>query len=147
MIWGSGTTNGRGPRYAEAALSDTRMPVVLRTTLQAVRSGDLSGAYGQFALNGVRRSFFTKWFAAVDDRDARCDRALILDARVFHPLNALGWTSWQAAGTRRWPPRYATYVRSMHGWASSLNVPADWLEWLLFHLNGHVDETCAPLEC
>lgn len=147
MIWGSGTTNGRGPRYAEAALSDTRMPAVLRTTLQAVRSGDLSRAYGQFALNGVRRSFFTKWFAAVDDRDARCDRALILDARVFHSLNALGWTSWQAAGTRRWPPRYATYVRSMHGWASSLNVTADWLEWLLFHLNGHVDETCAPLEC
>ncbi|RNG16621.1 hypothetical protein EEJ42_30580 [Streptomyces botrytidirepellens] len=32
--------------------------------------------------------------AAVHDRDARCDRALILDARVFHSLNALGWTSW-----------------------------------------------------
>ncbi|MFD0650992.1 hypothetical protein I1A49_21355 [Streptomyces malaysiensis subsp. malaysiensis] len=139
MIWGSGTTNGRGPRYTEAALSDARLPTVLRTTRQAVRSGDLSGAYRQFVLNGVRRSFSTKWFAAVDDRDVGCARALILDSRVLHSLNALGWSSWQAAGTRRWPPRYATYVSSMHGWASSLGVTADWLEWLLFHLNGRVD--------
>ncbi|GAA2304847.1 hypothetical protein Scani_12230 [Streptomyces caniferus] len=55
MIWGSGTTNGRGPRYTEAALSDDRMPAVLRTTREAVRDGDLSGAYRQFVLNGVGR--------------------------------------------------------------------------------------------
>ncbi|MFG2671432.1 hypothetical protein [Streptomyces sp. NPDC048445] len=140
MIWGSGTTNGRGPRYTEAAVSDARMPAVLRTTCQAVRSGDLSEAYRQFVLNGVRRSFFTKWFAAVDDRDTACDRALILDDRVLRSLNALGWSSWEAAGTRHWPTRYATYVSSMHGWAASLGVTADWLEWLLFHLNGRVDE-------
>ncbi|WP_455360781.1 8-oxoguanine DNA glycosylase OGG fold protein [Streptomyces sp. SYSU K21746] len=140
MIWGSGTTNGRGPRYTEAALSDARMPDVLRTTREAVRDGDLSGAYRQFVLNGVGRSFFTKWFAAVDERDATCDRALILDDRVFRSLNALGWSSWKAAGTRHWPTRYATYVSSMHGWAVSLGVTADWLEWLLFHLNGRVDE-------
>ncbi|MFF7100001.1 hypothetical protein ACFY9X_07420 [Streptomyces nigra] len=139
MIWGSGTTNGRGPRYTEAALSDARMPAVLRITREAVRDGDLSGAYRQFVLNGVGRSFFTKWFAAVDDRDTTCDRALILDDRVFRSLNALGWSSWKAAGTRHWPTRYATYVSSMHGWASSLGVTADWLEWLLFHLNGCVD--------
>jgi hypothetical protein len=140
MIWGSGTTNGRGPRYTEAALSDARMPAVLRSTCQAIRDSDLSRAYRQFVLNGVRRSFFTKWFAAVDDRDATCERALILDDRVFRSLNALGWSSWKAAGTRHWPTRYATYVSSMHGWALSLGVTADWLEWLLFHLNGRVDE-------
>ncbi|WP_405890254.1 hypothetical protein OG427_17860 [Streptomyces sp. NBC_00133] len=140
MIWGSGTTNGRGPRYTEAALSDARMSTVLRTTREAVREGDLSGAYRQFVLNRVGRSFFTKWFAAIDDRDATCDRALILDDRVFRSLNALGWSSWKAAGTRHWPTRYATYVSSMHGWASALGVTADWLEWLLFHLNGRVDE-------
>lgn len=125
MIWGSGTTNGRGPRYTEVALSDVRMPTVLRATREAVRDGDLSGAYRQFVLNGVGRSFFTKWFAAVDDRDATCDRALILDDRVFRSLNALGWSSWKAAGTRHWPTRYATYVSSMHRWASSLGVTAD----------------------
>ncbi|QKW28176.1 hypothetical protein HUT11_20130 [Streptomyces seoulensis] len=141
MIWGSGTTNGRGPRYTEAALSDPRMPAVLQTTRDAVRKGDLSEAYRRFALNGVGRSFFTKWFAAVDDRDAPCDRALILDHRVFRSLNALGWTSWEAAGTRHWPARYAAYVSSMHDWASSLGVTAEWLEWLLFDLNGRVDES------
>ncbi|MDX2707336.1 hypothetical protein PV350_31450 [Streptomyces sp. PA03-6a] len=140
MIWGSGTTNGRGPRYTEAALSDARMPAVLWITRQAVRDGDLSGAYRQFVLDGVRRSFFTKWFAAVDDRDATCDRALILDDRVLRSLNALGWSSWKAAGTRHWPTRYAIYVSSMYGWALSLGVTADWLEWLLFHLNGRVHE-------
>ncbi|MER6568391.1 hypothetical protein ABT288_20010 [Streptomyces sp. NPDC001093] len=140
MIWGSGTTNGRGPRYTEAALSDARMPGVLRATREAVRDGDLSRAYRQFALKGVRRSFFTKWFAAVDDRNATWDRALILDDRVFRSLNALGWSSWKAAGTRHWPTRYVTYVSSMHGWASALGVTADWLEWLLFYLNGRVDE-------
>lgn len=142
MIWGSGTTNGRGPRYTETALSDPRLPTVLRTTRQAVRSGDLSEAYRQFVLNGVGQSFFTKWFAAVDDRDNECDRALILDTQVFHSLNALKWFSWQAAGTRHWPTRYTTYVSTMHGWASSLGVTADRLEWLLFHLNGHLDGPC-----
>ncbi|MGW7510665.1 8-oxoguanine DNA glycosylase OGG fold protein [Streptomyces massasporeus] len=141
MIWGSGTTNGRGPRYTDAALSDPRMPTILRTTREAVRDGDLSGAYRKFVLKGVGRSFFTKWFAAVDDRKAACYRALILDDRVFRSLNALGWSSWKAAGTHHWPTRYATYVSAMHGWASSMGVTAGWLEWLLFHLNGHVDET------
>ncbi|MCC0580203.1 8-oxoguanine DNA glycosylase OGG fold protein [Streptomyces californicus] len=141
MVWGSGTTNGRGPRYTEAALSDPRLPRVLRTTRHAVRSGDLSGAYRQFVLSGVGRSFFTKWFAAVDDREATCERALILDNRVFRSLNALGWSSWKAAGTRHWPTRYTTYVSAMHVWASELGVTPDWLEWLLFHLNGHVSET------
>ncbi|MFF2022365.1 hypothetical protein ACFVW2_11255 [Streptomyces sp. NPDC058171] len=140
MIWGSGTTNGRGPRYTEAALSDPRLPGVLRTTREAVRGGDLSGAYRQFVLKGVGRSFFTKWFAAVDDRAVPCDRALILDDRVLRSLNALGWYSWDAAGTRHWPTRYVAYVTSLHDWASSLGVAPDRLEWLLFHLNGHVDE-------
>ncbi|MGW0928098.1 8-oxoguanine DNA glycosylase OGG fold protein [Streptomyces sp. NPDC002644] len=141
MVWGSGTTNGRGPRYTEAALSDPRLLAVLGTTRQAVRDGDLGSAYQQFILRGVGRSFFTKWFAAVDDRDSTGERALILDDRVFRSLNALGWSSWRAAGTRRWPTRYEVYVSSMHAWASSLGVTAEWLEWLLFHLNGRVDET------
>lgn len=140
MVWGAGTTNGRGPRYTDAALSDSRMATVLQATRQLVREGDLSTAYGRFVLNGVRRPFFTKWFAAVDDRDSDCDRALILDARVFCSLNALGWSSWEAAGTRHWPTRYTTYVSAMHGWARSFGVTADWLEWLLFYLNGRVDE-------
>ena len=106
MIRGAGTSNGRGPRYTSAALSDARLPHVLKTTQSAVRAGELSRAYEQFTLRGVRRSCFTKWFAAVDDRADECERALILDDRVFRSLNALGWSSKEAAGTRRWPTRY-----------------------------------------
>jgi hypothetical protein len=43
-IWGSGTTNGRGPRYTHAALSDDRLPDVLQRTRTAARAGDLRTA-------------------------------------------------------------------------------------------------------
>ncbi|WP_256215972.1 hypothetical protein [Streptomyces sp. Ag109_O5-10] len=139
MIWGAGTTNGRAPRYTSAALGDTRMPHVLEATRSAVRVGELTRAYTEFTLRGVGRSFFTKWFATVDDRDAECERALILDDRVLRSVNALGWSSREAAGTRRWSARYAAYTGAMHEWAGSLSVTAPWLEWLLFDLNGHVE--------
>ncbi|MFG2951060.1 8-oxoguanine DNA glycosylase OGG fold protein [Streptomyces adustus] len=139
MIWGAGITNGRGPRYTSAALGDARLAHVLEATRSAVRVGELTRAYSEFTLRGVQRSFFTKWFATVDDRDAECERALILDDRVFHSLNALGWSSKKAAGTRRWPARYTAYVGAMHEWAGSLGVTAAWLEWLMFDLNGHVE--------
>jgi hypothetical protein len=138
MIWGSGTTNGRGPRYTADALSDPRLPHVLRTTCHAVRAGELEAAYDAFALRGVGRSFFTKWFAAVDDGAGPGDRALILDNRVLRSLNALGWTSIEAAGTRRRSARYAAYVRAVHTRAGPLEVPAPRLEWLMFHLNGQI---------
>lgn len=143
MIWGSGTTNGRGPRYTSAALSDTRLADVLRDTRASVRSGNLEAAYTRFALNGVGRSFFTKWFAAVDDRGRDADRALILDVRVFRSLNALGWSSREAAGVSHWPTRYAVYVSTMHAWARELGVTAEWLEWLLFDRNGRVSVEAA----
>ncbi|MFG2939686.1 hypothetical protein [Streptomyces sp. NPDC048282] len=139
MIWGAGTTNGRAPRYTSAAHGDARLPHVLEATRSAVRGGELTRAYTEFTLRGVRRSFFTKWFATVDDRDAESERALILDDRVFRSLNALGWSSKEAAGTRRWSARYVAYVGAVHEWAGSLGVPAAWLEWLLFDLNGRTE--------
>ncbi|MFJ7041996.1 hypothetical protein ACIQVC_01110 [Streptomyces sp. NPDC101112] len=138
MIWGSGTTNGRAPRYTGAALGDPRLPGVLDTTRDAVRSGELGRAYAEFRVRGVGRSFFTKWFAAVDDRGPGHAYALILDDRVFRSLNALGWSSREAAGTRLRPARYVAYVTAMHDWAAALDVTADWLEWLMFDLNGRV---------
>jgi hypothetical protein len=59
MIWGSGTTNGRAPRYTGAALGDPRLPGVLDTTRDAVRAGELGRAYAEFRVRGVGRSFFT----------------------------------------------------------------------------------------
>jgi hypothetical protein len=137
MIWGSGTTNGRGPRYTAAALADKRLPMVLFGTRSLVRVGDLTGAYRRFRVDGVGRSFFTKWFAAVDNGSG-AERALILDDRVLRTLNALGWVSWRALGTTSRASRYAAYVRVMHLWAEALDVDPAWLEWLMFALNGKV---------
>lgn len=137
MIWGSGVTNGRGPRYTGAALDDPRLTEVLSRTRRLVRSGDLASAYEQFRVTGIGRAFFTKWFAAVDDGSAN-ERALILDSRVFQTLNALGWVSHKVAGTKGWSTRYVTYVRAMHSWAEDLNVEPSWLEWLMFDLSGDV---------
>jgi hypothetical protein len=144
MIWGSGTTNGRGPRYTAAALSDQRLAGVLSCTAALVRSGDLASAYTEFGIRGIGRPFFTKWFAAVDDGSAG-ERALILDSRVLQTLNALGWVSHKAAGTKNWPVRYVTYVRAMHSWAEVLDVEPSWLEWLMFDLKGRVQAgvTCS----
>ncbi|WUT79269.1 hypothetical protein OG896_36155 [Streptomyces sp. NBC_00669] len=144
MIWGSGATNGRGPRYTEVALSDPRLTGVLSRTAALVRSGDLASAYTQFRIRGIGRPFFTKWFAAVDDGSSR-ERALILDSRVLRTLNALGWVSYKAAGTKNWPIRYVTYVRAMHSWAEVLEVEPSWLEWLMFDLKGDVpaEATCS----
>jgi hypothetical protein len=144
MIWGSGTTNGRGPRYTAAALSDQRLAGVLSRTAALVRSGDLAPAYTEFRIRGIGRPFFTKWFAAVDDGSAR-ERALILDSRVLQTLNALGWVSYKAAGTKNWPVRYVTYVRAMHSWAEVLDMEPSWLEWFMFDLKGRVpaEVTCS----
>lgn len=135
MIWGSGTTNGRGPRNTEKALSDAQLSPTLLRTYGMVRAGDLVGAYRSFRIAGVGFPFFTKWFAAVDDGSAG-DRALILDSRVFATLNELGWMSWQSAGTPNRAMRYAVYVHQMNLWARALDVDPPWLEWLLFKLNG-----------
>ncbi|WP_079123389.1 hypothetical protein [Streptomyces abyssalis] len=137
MIWGSGTTNGRGPRYTEMALCDARLRGTLARTCELVRAGDLVGAYRAFRVAGVGSPFFTKWFAAVDDGSGM-ERALILDSRVFNTLNGLGWVSWKAAGTRTRAVRYAAYVHQMHSWARALDVDPSRLEWVMFHLNGEV---------
>ncbi|MCG7210746.1 hypothetical protein [Streptomyces arenae] len=143
MIWGSGTTNGRGPRYTKAALEDRQLLSALVGTRAKVCAGDLEGAYRGFRVNGVGRSFFTKWFAVVDDGSA-AERALILDDRVFRTLNALGWVSWRAAGTRNRAARYVAYVRDMHSWAKELDVAPAWLEWLMFDLSGNVPSQEGP---
>lgn len=47
MAWGSGTTNGRGPRYTEAALSSVEKPALtaLREARRLLQAGDIADAY------------------------------------------------------------------------------------------------------
>ena len=137
MIWGSGTTNGRGPRYTKMALESAELDGVLAATAILVAENRLAEAYRAFRVTGVGPAFFTKWFWAVGS-NRRGHQALILDARVWRSLGALGWNSIEAAGTRRRGERYVAYVEEMHDCARALSTDAEKIEIFLFQANGNL---------
>jgi len=113
------------------------MPSLVRTR-EMVLGGDPGEAYVSFRSTGVGPAFYTKWFWAVGlDRNLN-PTPLILDARVWASLGALGWDSRESAGSRRWKHRYPAYLTAMEGWAS--NLPdvkgAEHLEQMLFQWAG-----------
>lgn len=131
MLWGSGTSNGRGPRYAAAALSDDRLVGVLRETAELVRSGDLAQAHRRFRVHGIGPSFLTKWFWALGlSTDAR-PRPLILDSIVAGTLADLSLRPWPLYGGGA-PGRYVDYVRLLDEWSNKLPVSAEGIEQVLF---------------
>lgn len=135
MLWGSGTSNGRGPRYTAAALEEGSglMPSLARTR-EMVLGGDPGEAYVSFRSKGIGPAFYTKWFWAVGLGRDLSPTPLILDARVWASLGALGWDSRKSAGSRRWKDRYPAYLAAMEGWASNLADvnDAEHLEQTLF---------------
>ncbi|MFF0371262.1 hypothetical protein [Micromonospora sp. NPDC005087] len=142
MVWGSGTSNTRSLRNTPAALAAVRCADQLRQAAELCRSSDLVRAYTRFALPGVRRSFFTKWFAFAGVEPGRSWQPLILDDRVLATLNhTFGVTLKDVAGERRWSHRYAAYVHCMHNWSAELQVrgvscTAERLEWIMFRHGG-----------
>ena len=154
MMWGSGTTNGRGPRYLADALADDPLDTMLDESAQHIREESPQEAYRCFRLHGVGPSFFTKWFWAVglgapslSDSESGGESAerlaartpLILDNRVKKSANALGWT-FRATGSR-WPDRYFQYLVATQHWARTLSseaptITAEHVEWLLFDRRG-----------
>lgn len=139
MLWGSGTSNGRSPRYTAEALDDSRLVPSLAATRELVLTGDPGQAYVTFRSRGIGPAFYTKWFwAAGLDRDLS-PTPLILDARVWASLGALGWDSRESAGSRRWKDRYPAYLAAMERWAGS-ELPgvrnAEHLEQMLFRWAG-----------
>ncbi len=132
QMWGSGTTNGRGPRFTHAALTDPRLTDTLSATRELARAGELAGAYRAFRLSGVGPSFFTKWlWSSTLDIDPQ-RRPLILDVRVIESINALGWELRRAA--RRWADRYEAYVDFAHEIAAATTsvASAEHVEAMLF---------------
>lgn len=141
QMWGSGTSNGRGPWRTSQGLASTNLTTLLVTTEAAVRAAqsyqDLGHAYRKFTLEGSGESFFTKWFWTV----SLCERTLafrplILDYRVRWVLGRIlrGRQEWFAQGGAT---RYCRYVRLMHEAAvliadSCEHIDAEKLEWLLF---------------
>lgn len=139
MIWGSGTSNGRGPRYTAAALDDERLLPSLVKSRHLILAGDPAGAYASFRSRGVGPAFFTKWFwAAGLDQDLD-PMPLILDARVWASLAALEWSSRDAAGSNRRAKRYVAYLESMGRWVAA-GLPgvatAEQLEQVMFRWAG-----------
>lgn len=138
MIWGSGTSNGRGPRNTAAALGDERLVPSLRESRRMILEGDPGGAYASFR-SRVGPAFFTKWFwAAGLDRDLH-PTALILDSRVWASLRALQWNSREAAGINRWAKRYVAYLKARGRWTAA-SLPgvetAEQLEQAMFSRAG-----------
>ncbi len=136
MLWGSGTTNGRGPRYTAAALGDPNLIAVLARTAESARQGHLEQGYADFRVSGVGRSFLTKWLWAVA---LPCDMArppLILDDRVIATANRLGYYFRPTA--HRWAKRYEIFCDRAAEWAQevgaglSTRVTPEHIEMLLF---------------
>ena len=100
MMWGSGTTNGRGPRNTNAALSTHGVLDTLREARARVLDGDAGRAYGLHKrIGGVGPSFLTKWLWVVGSTADVVPRPLIQDQLVWNGLGKLGWDSLRA------PPR------------------------------------------
>jgi hypothetical protein len=140
MIWGSGTSNGRCPRYTASALADARLIPSLIATRQLVLEGRPGAAYARFRTDGVGPSFFTKWFWVSGIDRGLSPTPLILDDRVWASLAALGWDSRVAAASRRRNDRYEAYLESMERWAAA-KLPgistAEQLEQVLFAWSGN----------
>jgi hypothetical protein len=143
MMWGSGTTNGRGPRNTSLALRDPRLADTLGLTQELVLAGNPEGAYAAFRVDGLGPSFFTKWLWAVALGTKITPTPLILDERVWASLGALGWSSLEAAGSRRRALRYRAYLETMADWARAdlpgITSPED-LEEVLFQWRGRDDD-------
>jgi hypothetical protein len=101
MIWGSGTSNGRGPWRTAQGLTSRELCPVLQMSVRDLGNpysfDNFAGAYGDFRLTGSGESFFTKWFWAVSLCNPRpTARPLILDVRVRHVLKQVlaGYNGW-----------------------------------------------------
>jgi hypothetical protein len=159
MAWGSGTSAPRSYRHTAAALADDRLYPTLRHTAELCRgSGEmtvLEEAYTAFRVDGVGRSFFTKWFrfAGREAVEPRAWQPLILDDRVLATLNrTLGTSTQELAGSHRWKSRYRAYVETLNEWADEVRhdgiaVTADRLEWIFFCHNGLTDVSAPSGRC
>jgi hypothetical protein len=116
MIWGSGTSNGRGPMNTAAALHDERLGEALKASHSHVVSERVPEAYRVFRVHRVGPSFFTKWFWAAGLAQPLRLTPLILDSRVWDALGAVRWNSIDAAGSRLRRERYAAYLVAMDRW-------------------------------
>ena len=136
MMWGSGTTNGRGPRYTSKALKESELVAVLIKVRELLLSSRISDAYDLHRrIPGVGPSFHTKLLWVIgSDIENLSPRPLILDDVVWKGLKAIGWNSRKAAGTNRRGKRYEAYLKACEVLASEKECTAEEIEYSLFKL-------------
>lgn len=134
MMWGSGTTNGRGPRNTQSALATANSIDTLIEVHSALQGGEIPRAYDLHRkLRGLGPSFHTKWLWLMGRVTGTTPQSLILDARVWATLSRLEWSSLMASGgDRRWGQRYVAYLRACELWARDAGVDAEDIEYTLF---------------
>ncbi len=144
MMWGSGTTNGRGPWRTSQGLRFPQIHKSLQTTRQRIADGDLKSAFamlsfGPLKIPGCGEAFFTKWIWAASLTETEPPiRPLILDARVKASLKkSTGPTKWVTGADG-----YLNYCLTLDAVAQRLTdstrlagITSEKVEWLLFDRN------------
>jgi hypothetical protein len=144
VMWGYGNKSARGPRYANAALSSSRLNPALDAATNAIGARNLAGAWLAFArarVPGYNQGFFTKYlyFAARGDPLWEV-RPLIYDSLVRDALSFLA--DWLGAniGPRplRLVDRYVAYCTLLDSWATDLDVDGEQVEMFLYRTRGRL---------
>ena len=136
MMWGSGTTNGRGPRYTDKALNDCDLAEILIEVRRLLQLSRISDAYDfHRRIPGVGPSFHTKllWVFGSDIEQLN-PRPLVLDELVWKGLGAVGWSSVRAAGTLRRGQCYLAYLYFCEQLASENGCTPEDIEYSLYIL-------------
>lgn len=151
MMWGSGTSNGRGPWRTAQGLADERLTSTLSNTAALAREGNLTHAYRAFRLAGCGEAFFTKWFWAASLTSDVRPVPLILDLRVRNTIGAVVTSGPPlklrgASGYERYCALIDHVAQRLTDQPSLTHIDAEKVEWILFDRspgNLHARQTAA----
>lgn len=129
MMWGSGRTNGRGPRNTRKSLSDSNLVCYLRASVQDVGTHDFTQTVTGTKIKGVGLAFSSKWAWVLSLGAAAASVHLVLDARVRETLDRVSHGLGKTLS-------YADYLRLATDAATQIGgVTAEDVEYLLFARN------------
>ena len=136
MMWGSGKTNGRGPRYTALALRSSDIAQLMKEIHEDIVNGQIEDAFRHHRkIHGVGPSFHTKLLWVVGSAvENKVLTPLILDERVWAGLKKIGWNSRKAAGSRDRGKRYRAYLDACDLWAKRNNCSQEDIEFTQFEL-------------
>ena len=140
MMWGSGTTNGRGPRNTNKALVEGNPHDVLIDMHRYMRTSDIESAYYLYRrLPGVGPSFHTKLLWVVGSTISELKpRPLILDELVWLGLKEIQWNSVRASGSVRRGARYVAYLNECKRLSENFSCGQEDIEFSLFALGKQI---------